>query len=256
MKPTTVLVGAMAVVAIAGCNSKQGDAATSAPVKLEQVKPPAGGDWSQVVNPSAAGGFVMGNPNAKVKLIEFGSMTCPHCREFDEEGVPALIETYVKSGQVSWEFRNYVRDGFDLAASLVARCNGAQSFFPLTRALYKDQQNWVAKIQELPQDQVEALQAPNQTPGQQYLAIGKAAGFPQWAAMRGVPEAKAQQCLSNENSINQLVQMNSDATTQFPDFQGTPSFAINGQFFKIEVGSATPWEQLRGGLNKALGERG
>ena len=180
----------MAVVAIAGCNSKQGDAATNTPVKLEQVKPPAGGDWTQVVNPTEAGGFVMGNPNAKVKLIEYGSMTCPHCREFDEKGVEPLINTYVKSGQVSWEFRNYVRDGFDLAASLVARCNGAKSFFPLTRALDKDQISWVEKIQAAPQQQLDALQ--NLQPNQQFVEMAKIAGFPEWAAMRGVPQAKSQ----------------------------------------------------------------
>ena len=49
---------------------------------------------------------MMGNPNAKVKLIEIGSLTCPHCREFDEKGVPTLIDKYVKTGQVSWEFRH------------------------------------------------------------------------------------------------------------------------------------------------------
>src|SRR3982750_1794930 len=139
MKPSVFLAGTLALIAIAGCNSKQGDAATNKAVKLEQVRPPKGGDWTMVVNPTAAGGYMMGNPNAKVKLIEFGSLTCPHCRAFDEEGVPSLIGKYVKSGQVSWEFRNYVRDGFDLTASLIARCNGAKAFFPLTRAIYKDQ---------------------------------------------------------------------------------------------------------------------
>src|SRR4249919_2359055 len=135
MKPSFFLVGAVAVVAIAGCNSKPGDAKTNAPVKYAQVSPPKGGDWTMVVNPTPAGGFMMGNPNAKVKLIEFGSLTCPHCREFDEKGVPTLMSNYVKTGQVSWEFRNYVRDGFDLAASLVARCNGAKTFFPLMRGI-------------------------------------------------------------------------------------------------------------------------
>src|SRR5574338_12031 len=109
MTPTKFLVCAIAVVAIAGCNSKQGDAATNAPVKLETVKPPQGGDWSQVVNPTSQGGFLMGNPDAKVKLVEYGSLTCPHCREFDEAAVTPLINDYVKSGQVSYEFRNYVR---------------------------------------------------------------------------------------------------------------------------------------------------
>jgi len=251
MKSTASIACALALIAIAGCNSKQGNAATNdSTVKLDQVKPPAGGDWTEVVNPTQAGGFVMGNPNAKLKLIEYGSMTCPHCKAFDDEGADKLVNNYVKSGQVSWEFRNYVRDPFDLAASLVARCNGAKSFFPLTRALYKDQQNWVSKIQSTPQPQLEALQ--NMPPSQQFLEVAKIAGFQQWAAMRGVPEAKSTQCLTNENSVNQLVQMNSDATTQFPEFQGTPTFVINGQLVK----DTATWDKLEPQLRSALGERG
>jgi protein-disulfide isomerase len=250
MKPSLFLTCTLAVVAIAACNSKQGDAATNTPVKVEQVAPPKGGDWTQVVNATPEGGFVMGNPNAKVKLIEFGSLTCPHCREFDEKGVPQLINNYVKTGQVSWEFRNYVRDAFDLTASLIARCNGANSFFPLTRAFYKDQETWVAKIQETPQNQLEQLQ--NLPPDRQFVELAKVAGFPDWAAMRGVPTAKSAQCLKDENAVNQLVQMASDATTAYPEFPGTPTFIING---KMAEKTAT-WELLEPQLKTALGERG
>jgi protein-disulfide isomerase len=250
MKPTKYLACALAVIAIAGCNSKQGDAATNKTVKITPVKPPKGGDWSQVVSATPAGGFLMGNPDAKVKLIEYGSLTCPHCREFDETGVTPLINDYVKTGQVSYEFRNYVRDPFDLTASLIARCNGAKSFFPLERALYKDQANWVAKIQATPQNQLEALQ--NLPQNQQFLTIAKIAGLQDWAALHGIPQARTQQCLTDENAVNQLVQMNSDATTQFPDFQGTPTFVINGKMVSMEGGSPA-WDQLKAAINKALG---
>jgi protein-disulfide isomerase len=250
MKPSHYLACAIAIVAIAGCNSKQGDAATNAPVKVQQVTAPKGGDWSQRVSPTAAGGFVMGNPGAKVKLVEFGSMTCPHCREFDEKGAATLISKYVKSGQVSWEFRNYVRDGFDVAASLVARCTGARSFFPLTRALYKDQPNWVAKIQAAPEKQLMAMQ--DLPPNQQFVALAKVAGFTQWAATRGVPPAKSTQCLANQRSVDQLVQMASDANSQFPDFPGTPTFVINGTM----LDKTATWDALEPQLKAGLGGRG
>jgi hypothetical protein len=54
----------MAVLALAGC--KKGETSDNTPVKLEQIKPPPGGDWTQVVSQTQAGGFVMGNPYAKV----------------------------------------------------------------------------------------------------------------------------------------------------------------------------------------------
>ena len=255
MKPSVFLTCAVAVVAIAGCNSKQGDAATNTAVKIEQAAPPKGGDWSQVANPTSAGGFVMGNPNAKVKLVEYGSMTCPHCREFDETGVSSLIDKYVKSGQVSYEFRNWVRDAVDLTASLIARCNGAKGFFPLERALYKDQPNWFARVQAAPEDQLKQLQ--DLPPNQQFLELAKVAGFQEWAAVRGVPTAKSTQCLTDENAVNQLVQMTSDTTTQFPDFKGTPSFVINGTLVDLgPVTAAEVWPTLETKLKEALGERG
>jgi protein-disulfide isomerase len=74
-------------------------------------------------------------------------MTCPHCAAFDETGVQPLIDKYVKDGQVSFELRNYVRDPFDITASLIARCNGAQGFFPLTRACSRTRPKWISKLQ-------------------------------------------------------------------------------------------------------------
>ena len=250
MKSNLYLACAIALVAVAGCNSRQGDAATNAPLHVKAVPPPKGGDWSTVVSATPEGGFVMGNPNAKVKLVEYGSLTCPHCREFDEKGVPPLIANYVKTGLVSWEFRNYVRDAFDLTAALVARCNGAKGFFPLARGFYKDQSQWVAKIQATPQDQIEKLQ--NLPPNQQFVELAKVAGFPQWAAAHGLPAAKANQCLADENSVNQLVQMASDANTQYPDFPGTPTFILNGSMLE----KTATWEDLEPKLRTALGERG
>jgi protein-disulfide isomerase len=247
MKPPVFLAAAVAVVAIAGCNSKPGDAKTNAAVKWQQVAPPKGGNWTMVVNATPAGGFMMGNPNAKVKLVEYGSLTCPHCKAFDDEGVPTLIGKYVKSGQVSWEFRNYVRDPFDLTASLIARCNGSKSFFPLMRALYDNQMGWVGKIQATPQAQLESLQ--NLPPTKEFVQAAKFAGLQDFAAARGVPVAKSNQCLGNENSINQLVQMTSDATNQFPNFPGTPTFVINGKM----VENTATWALLEPQLKKALG---
>jgi protein-disulfide isomerase len=247
MRPTHFLVSALAVMAVAACNSKSGDAATNAPVKLEQVAPPKGGNWTQVVNPTPEGGFVMGNPNAKVKLVEYGSMTCPHCREFDETGVTPLINSYVKGGQVSWEFRNYVRDAFDLTASLIVRCNGAKSFFPLARSMYKEQPAWIGKIQTAPEAKLQQLQ--NLPPNRQFLELAKIADFQQWAAMRGVPTAKSSQCLADQNAVNQLVQMTSDVTTQYPEFSGTPNFVINGKLDPKIAG----WKDLEPALRKALG---
>jgi protein-disulfide isomerase len=249
MKSTYFLLAAAAALASSGCNAEKGNGGTSATGEATEtapVAPPASGDWSEVVTETGQGGFLMGNPNAAVKLVEFGSMTCPHCAEFDEAALQPLIDNYIKSGRVSFEFRNFVRDPFDIAASLIARCNGTKSFFPLTRALYKAQSDWVAKIQATPPAQMEALQ--NVGPDKQFLQIAQLADLQKFAAMRGVPTAKSTQCLTNQSEIDQLVQMNSDATSQY-DLPGTPSFLINGKL----VENAVNWETLEPKIKEAAG---
>lgn len=247
MKPTVFLACAAALVAIAGCNSNEGNAATRTTAAAVKVKPPRNGDWSTIVSATPAGGFVMGNPNAKVKLVEYGSLTCPHCRAFDETGVTPLINGYVKNGKVAYEFRNYVRDAFDLTASLLARCNGAKGFFPLSRALYKDQPVWIGKIQKVPAAKLEALQ--NLPPNKQFLELAKLSGLQKYAAARGVPVARSTQCLTNENSVNQLVQMTGDASAAYPDFPGTPTFVVNGKMLE----RVATWKDLEPKLKSALG---
>jgi protein-disulfide isomerase len=256
MKPSYVLLATAAILASGACNAKNGgDAATgnaAEATSVEAVKPPANGDWSTVVVATSAGGFRMGNPDAKVALVEYGSMTCPHCRSFSETGFQPLVQNYVKNGKVSYEFRNYVRDPFDIAASLIARCNGSKSFFALTEALYKDQPDWVGKIQAAPEQQLNGLQ--NLPPDKQFVAIAKIADLQQWAAIRGVPTAKSAQCLTDQPKIDQLVQMNSDATSSFPDMPGTPTFIINGKMVDLgPVTEAQVWSALESKIKEALG---
>jgi protein-disulfide isomerase len=251
MKVRTFLACTMAVLALAGCNknkSEGGNAtADTSTVTITQANPPPGGTWADVVNATSAG-FMMGNPNAKVKLIEIGSLSCPHCKKFDDEGVPKLIDNYVKTGQVSWEFRPYVIHGpIDVAANLVVSCNGVKTFFPLMQALYKDQETWLAKIQTAPQNQVDQIQ--NLPPTQTFVAMANLLGLQDWAAARGVPQAKSNQCLSDQKQIDHQVQVTSDVSTQYPDFKGTPAFIINGKMQGQEVAS---WDKLEPQLKDAL----
>ena len=255
MKPSNFLLAIAAILASSGCNAKDGNNAAAGAdesVVTTPVKAPANGDWSTVVTPTTAGGFLMGNPKAKVQLVEYGSMTCPHCAAFDQHAFETLTSQYVKSGKIGYEFRNYVRDPFDIAASLIARCNGPNSFFPLTDSLYADQKVWVGKVQQAPQEQLEALQ--NLGPDKQFLEIAKVADLQKWAAMRGVPTAKSTTCLTDQAAVDKLVQMNNDTTTQYPNFQGTPTFIINGKM--VELGPVTEeqvWPALETKLKQAIG---
>ena len=250
MKVRTFLACTMAVLALAGCNknkSEGGNAtADTSTVTITQANPPPGGTWADVVNATSSG-YMMGNPNAKVKLIEIGALSCPHCKKFDDEGVPPLIDKYVKSGNVSWEFRPYLIHGpIDMAANLVVTCNGVKTFFPLMQALYKDQAVWMAKLQSAPQDKLDELQ--NLPPNQAFVTVANLLGLQDWAAARGVPQAKSNQCLTDQKQIDHQVQVKSDVDNGYPDFTGTPAFIINGKMLKDVAG----WDKLEPELQAAL----
>lgn len=249
MKIRNAIVCAAAVLALAACNKHKNEGSTAVvnqTVTITTATPPSGGTWADVVN-ATSDGFMMGNPNAKVKLIEIGSLSCPHCKAFEDEGVPTLVEKYVKSGQVSWEFRPYVIHGpIDMAADLVIRCNGLKTFFPLAQALYKDQPLWMAKLEAVPQDKVEQIQ--NLPTNQVFVQMASLMGLQDWAAARGVPQAKSNQCLSDQKMIDHEVQVTSNVSTQYPDFEGTPSFVINGTL----LAKTASWDKLQPQLDAAL----
>lgn len=245
MKISMLFLASAALLATA-CNAeKSATNATGPEVTAAPVPAPNNGDWSTIVTKTPEGGFLMGNPNAKVKLVEFGSMTCPHCAEFEEQGGKALIDNYVKKGLVSWEFRNYVRDPFDMAATLIARCGGEANFFGMTRTLFQDQKNWIGKVQAADQAQLQALQS--MPPAQQFSTIADLAGLKTFAAQRGVPRAQQEQCLADQAATNQLVQMNTDAQSTY-NIPGTPSFLINNTL----VEQTSTWELLEPKIKEAL----
>lgn len=244
---TTKFIVAAGLLALAACNKdketpvgEKGPDVTAAPIPA-----PANGDWSTIVKATPEGGFVMGNPDAKVKLVEYGSMTCPHCAEFEEKGGAALIDGYIKKGWVSWEFRNFVRDAVDITASVVARCGGEASFFGLTRGMYADQRGWMEKLQSAPEAQAKALEGMSAL--QRTSAIADMAGFKTWAAQRGVPRAKLDQCLANQGELDKLVQVNADAVSQY-SIPGTPTFLINGAV----VPDTATWEKLEPKIKEAI----
>jgi protein-disulfide isomerase len=215
---------AVALLFLAACNQK---AATAPAVDHKQSAAPASTrDWSQAVSATPEGGYLMGNPAAKVKVIEFGSLTCPHCGAFARESAPLLIAQYVKPGLVSYEFRNFARDPLDLAASLLVRCAGPAPFFKLIDQIYADQDNWLGKVEHMsPADTTRINALP---PTQGILELVKIAGLDRFVAMRGVPSARAHQCLTDQKGQERIAAIRAAAIDKF-SVDGTPTFIINGE---------------------------
>jgi protein-disulfide isomerase len=244
MTKTNLLALGAAALALAGCDKGAGNATASAsPAAAGPVAPPAGQDWTQVVSQTNEGGMVMGNPNAPVKLVEYLSLTCPHCREFAETGYTPL-QNYVKKGSVSLEVRNYVRDPIDVTATLVSRCNGPATYFAMTEQAFEKQSDIVTKAQSLPKADLERLQ--NAPPADQFKALAALLGIDEFAKQRGVPQAKLDQCFADKAALDRLVAMQKTAN-ELPGFVGTPTFILNG---KVLENTGT-WDKLEPQLKAA-----
>ena len=234
---------------LSGCGGEEGGnlnaAAANDAAPLTQIAAPNNGDWTQIVAETPEGGYRMGNPDAPVKLIEYASITCPHCAEFAEAATGPLENRYVRSGQVSWEYRPFMLFPSDPAVFALLRCQGATPFFRLTEQLYATQAEWSGRLQTLSPEQAQQLQ--NMAPSAQAAGIIEVTQLAPFFRQRGMPEARVNSCLADESVYERLA----DATrrgSQEDNVTGTPTFIINGD--KADV---SDWAGLEQRLRAAIG---
>ncbi|HEY0445624.1 MAG TPA: thioredoxin domain-containing protein [Allosphingosinicella sp.] len=201
-------------------------AGAAASLPAAPAKQAAARDWTKAVAVTPEGGYRIGNPAAPVKLVEYGSFTCNHCARFAEQGVPVLLDKYVKSGRVSFEFRNFVRDPADMAAALLSRCAATGDYFSLADRYFRTQPQWMARIQSTAQAQQAELAA--MSPRQQVSRFAALGGLDALAVQGGIPAAKAQACLGDAAAVAKLVEMRKVAVEQHK-LEGTPMFLLNGK---------------------------
>ena len=201
-------------------------------------------DWTKTVLVAPEGGFRMGNPGAQVKLVEYGSLACPHCRHFEETGFKPLVQHYVRSGQVSYEFRNLLINGPDLSISLLTRCAGATKFFPMSEFVYATQTQWQDKISAMSEADKAAVD--QMTDQQRVVRFAEIGDMGQIAAKFGVTNEQARQCLADPKGMKRLLDMTKAAMDS--GVNHTPTFLINGN-----VTDAATWEQLEPLIQKAAG---
>lgn len=231
-------------LALAACNDSKTGAAADAPLPAA-VAAPAGQNWAEVVSATPEGGFRMGNPDARVKLVEFASLTCPHCREFHEAAAATIKNKYVASGNVSYEYRNFVLNGPDYAATILARCQGETAFFGLLDAFYADQMGWTEPFSRIAKADSEAL---GKMPEDQAIRrMAELGGLADYVKLRGIPRAKFDQCLADPAQMKAVNDLRNQAVNEYK-LNGTPSFIINGA---VQEGVFT-WADLEPRLQAAL----
>ena len=167
----------------------------------------------------------LGNPNAKVTVIEYASVACPHCAKWNEEVFPAFKAKYIDTGKINYVAREALTGEPTLAnaGAMLARCAGKDKYFQVTDAIYHAQ----ASIFQTGDIRGELL------------TIAQAAGM---------NEDQFNSCLSDENAAKSAERI--DKLMKADKIQGTPTFIVNGK----KVGSEEGGERTLAELDAAIAE--
>jgi protein-disulfide isomerase len=164
-------------------------------------RPAVAQSLAMLMQPGPLGEMALGDENAPCVIIEYASMTCPHCAAFHAATFPELKKRFIDTGKVRFIFREFPLDPLATAGFMLARCAGPERYFPLIDTLFAQQREWVV-----------------QRPLQPLLAIARQAGF---------SEASFNECLQNK-TIQDGIEEVRQRGIKF-NVQSTPFFFINGQ---------------------------
>ena len=186
--------------------AKPADASTPATPAAAEV-PEAQGtvDMAELLKPGALPEKSMGKDDAKVTIVEYASMTCPHCAHFNETTFPDLKKNYIDTGKVRYILREFPFDPRAEAGFMLARCAG-DNYFPMVDVLFKQQEQWAAG-----NNTKDAL-----------LQISRLAGFTQ---------ESFNACLTDQKLLDQVRAVQKRGADEFK-VDSTPTFFINGKTYK------------------------
>jgi protein-disulfide isomerase len=190
-------------------------------------------DWSRSIVATPEGGYRMGNPNAQVRIVEYLSLTCPHCRQFAATGMPQLMPQ-IRSGRTSVEYRNFVLNQVDLAAAMLSRCVSPTNYFRFTDAILASQPNWMPRVQDMTDESASTPAAAMQHLGR----IVTTGGLDRMAVQYGMTPASVRTCMSDRRGLDRIIAMREAG--ERAGVTGTPSFSVNGRL----AAHAHDWESL------------
>lgn len=158
----------------------------------------------ELLKPGDLPDLTEGKPDAKVTIVEYASMTCPHCAHFTTDVFLKLKAKYIDTGKVYFIYREFALDNLSAAASMLARCAGGEKTMPLIETYYLKQEEW-------------AFTQGNPVP--KLFDIAKQAGFTQ---------ESFDKCLTDQKLLDQITAQRTRATDTF-GVNATPTFFINGK---------------------------
>ena len=211
---SSLLAAPAAAMLLSACSdSGETQAQTSAPAETPTASTSAADvpqsvgtvDMAKLLEPGALPDKVLGEADAPVTIVEYASMTCPHCAHFHETTLPAIKEKYIDTGKARLIFREFPFDPRAEAGFMLARCAG-DNYFPMVDVLFKQQESWAG---------VENAKAALEQ-------ISKLAGFTQ---------ESFEACLTDQKLLDDVRAVQKRGATEF-DVDSTPTFFINGNTYK------------------------
>lgn len=194
--------GALAAAAIvAGIIYFAGDSTPAPGTPKDEV------EVSELMEAGPLEDVVLGKADAPNTIVEYASMTCPHCANFNVNVFPQVKEKYIDTGKARFVFREFPLDGLAIAASMLARCAGNDRFYPMVDGLFETQETWAV---------------PGEDGKQKLLLIAKQAGFSQEAFDK---------CLADKALFDKIVEVRKKAHEEF-GVDSTPAFFVNGKRLK------------------------
>ena len=145
----------------------------------------------------------LGKADAPGTVIEYASLTCPHCAHFANDTFDKVKAAYIDTGKVKWIYRDFPLDEMALRAAMMARCGGADRYYGFIELIFKQQLHWVTD-----KDPLQAL-----------AQLGR---------FGGMSEDQFKACMANKEVENAVLQSRVNAQKEF-DVDNTPSFIINGK---------------------------
>tara|TARA_R110002110_G_scaffold3038_2_gene15379 strand:- start:1967 stop:2608 length:642 start_codon:yes stop_codon:yes gene_type:complete len=168
--------------------------------------------------------YAMGPADAKVVLVEYASLTCPHCAQFHTSVLPDIKKEFVDTGKIRYVYRDFPLDRLALGAAMVARCAGRDSFFGFIDTFYAAQGQWSRASNPI-------------------SALGNL------AKLGGMSQSKFEACLKDVEVQNGILQQRLEASNEFK-VQATPTVFVNGERY----GGGMTLDQMRTLLNRKLAE--
>jgi len=185
-------------------------------------------DLAELMAPGPLEDISLGKADAPNTIVEYASMTCPHCAQFHKIVLPELQTKYIDTGQARLILREFPLDGLAVAAFMLARCAGPDRYYPMVGAMFETQQTWAV---------------PGADGKEKLLLIAKQAGF---------SKEKFDQCLADKELFNKIVETRTRGNEEF-GVESTPSFFVNGKRLTGEHTLQDFETALGGGATPAAG---